>query len=483
MKNITIIGAGLGGLSAGALLANDGYKVTILEQHNIVGGCATTFKRKGGFFCEVGLHEMDALYSDKIKSKIFKELNVYENIEFVKPDEFFHIKTPNIDFTMPHEIVQAKIKLIESYPLEKQAIEKYFTLIQTIYEKFELLSNLKWYDYALFPIKFAKVLRYNTKSVKDVFNGLFKDENLKIILNANMGYYHDSAKELNFLLHAIAQYSFFYGQGWFIKGGSQKLSDYLASFIVQNGGDVITQADVISIKKDFVEYKYKGKSKIQKFDKLISNISPMQTYAMANIEYKNTKPLSNSLLTLYIGFNKNLKTIYGKKPYSNFFFKDVNSLEDFDKYRDIKPNKRGFVFVDYSQIDSALTKDKEKSFGAICTSGYLKEWECLSDDAYKAKKEELKESYLAELEKYYPNIKEYVEYAEVATAKTMQRYLKTPNATAYGFAPNVGEFFKIPSVESKKIKNLYFVGQWVLGGGFSPAINSGKLAYDAIKKS
>ena len=52
MKTVTIIGAGLGGLTSGALLTKDGHKVTLLEQHNIVGGCATTFKRKGGF--EIG---------------------------------------------------------------------------------------------------------------------------------------------------------------------------------------------------------------------------------------------------------------------------------------------------------------------------------------------------------------------------------------------------------------------------------------------
>jgi len=63
MKKITIIGAGLGGLTAGALLAQKNYKVTVLEQHNIVGGAATTFKRKGGFTCEVGLHEMDGVFS------------------------------------------------------------------------------------------------------------------------------------------------------------------------------------------------------------------------------------------------------------------------------------------------------------------------------------------------------------------------------------------------------------------------------------
>jgi len=33
-EKIVIIGAGLGGLSAGALLAKAGYKVTVLEQHN-----------------------------------------------------------------------------------------------------------------------------------------------------------------------------------------------------------------------------------------------------------------------------------------------------------------------------------------------------------------------------------------------------------------------------------------------------------------
>ena len=89
MKNIVIIGAGLGGLTAGALLAKEGHHITILEQHNIVGGCATTFKRKGGFTCEVGLHEMDGVYTNPNIVKIFKRLGVYEHVEFVKADEFF----------------------------------------------------------------------------------------------------------------------------------------------------------------------------------------------------------------------------------------------------------------------------------------------------------------------------------------------------------------------------------------------------------
>ena len=36
--NITIIGAGIGGLSAGCLLAKQGHEVTILEKNDSVGG-------------------------------------------------------------------------------------------------------------------------------------------------------------------------------------------------------------------------------------------------------------------------------------------------------------------------------------------------------------------------------------------------------------------------------------------------------------
>ena len=64
MKNVVIIGGGLGGLTAGALLSKQGYSVTLLEQHNIVGGSATQFKRRGGFNVEVGLHEMDDPFAE-----------------------------------------------------------------------------------------------------------------------------------------------------------------------------------------------------------------------------------------------------------------------------------------------------------------------------------------------------------------------------------------------------------------------------------
>ena len=45
-----VIGAGIGGLSAAALLTYYGYEVLVLESHYLPGGCAHTFERDGFFF-------------------------------------------------------------------------------------------------------------------------------------------------------------------------------------------------------------------------------------------------------------------------------------------------------------------------------------------------------------------------------------------------------------------------------------------------
>ncbi|MEA3419751.1 MAG: FAD-dependent oxidoreductase, partial [Campylobacterota bacterium] len=247
MQTITIIGAGLGGLTAGALLSQKGYKVTILEQHNIVGGSATTFKRKGGFTCEVGLHETNDAFNDAGKKEIFEALNVYDNVEFVRPDEFFRVSGSSIDFTMPDDKEKAIAALCEKYPSEEKAIKEYFRLIENISDEYEKLSTAPWWKLALFSFFFKNIVKYKTASVKDVMDSLIENEELKLILNANVCYFTDTISDFSILYHALAQNSFYEGGGWYTKGGSQQLSNYLASIIRQNGGEVITRAEVIKI--------------------------------------------------------------------------------------------------------------------------------------------------------------------------------------------------------------------------------------------
>lgn len=463
MKKIVIIGGGLGGLTSGALLAKHGYKVTLLEQHNIVGGCATTFKRKGGFTCEAGLHEMDGVFSDFTIKQIFDILDIYKNIEFIQPNEFFKINSKFGEFTMPHGVENSKNALKQRFPTEIQMIEKYFEIIFSISDCFDKLSNLKWYHYLFFPFLFFPILKYKNKSVTEVLDNLTQNEELKLILNANVQYYNDTPDTLSFLLHAVAQSSYYKGGGYFIKGGSYKLSEYLANIITHNGGNVITKAIVMKASKKEVTYSVKNENISVEADIIISNISPLDTYKLFDITYKEKKQIAESITTIYLGFSKNLKELYGKGAYSNFIITD----------------EKPFVFVDYSQIDAGLVENS-KSFGEICLIDTLENWDKFNEEDYKKQKELLLETYLAKLEMYYPKIREIIEFAEVATPKTMVRYIKTPNGTAYGYKPSPKQFFRMPKIKSDTINNLYFTGQFVIAGGFSPAIMSGFMCYERI---
>ena len=58
--DVVVVGAGNGGLAAAAVTSQAGFKVLLLEKHNIPGGSASSFKR-GRFEFEPSLHELCAV--------------------------------------------------------------------------------------------------------------------------------------------------------------------------------------------------------------------------------------------------------------------------------------------------------------------------------------------------------------------------------------------------------------------------------------
>jgi C-3',4' desaturase CrtD len=72
---VVVIGAGIGGLTAGALLARRGYEVLMLDQALVPGGCASTFQRQG-FTFDVGATQVAGLEPGGIHHRIFTELDI-----------------------------------------------------------------------------------------------------------------------------------------------------------------------------------------------------------------------------------------------------------------------------------------------------------------------------------------------------------------------------------------------------------------------
>lgn len=497
--DVIIIGAGLGGLTAGARLARKGKKVLLIEQHNIPGGCATTFKRKE-YSVEVGLHEMDGLDEIDAKTRIFKELDIFNHIDLIRLPEFYRYINPRIDFVMPDNAGEAIARLIDKFPKEEKGIRNYFKQMHGIRKEVPKLPRSKIFQVLLlplYPILFPHVTGNSKKTIGQFLDENISNEDLKLLLLANMSYYDDDPYSLSMIFFSSAQDAYYAG-GWYIKGGSQKLSDYLAHSITSNGGEIAYRhlAEEILVENNKavgVVYKSKNRNKTERITAkakyVIANnavptlpeMLPKAQSVKLQSKIKHLQP-SCSIISLYLGFNKTPKSL-GNKYYSTFIANnDVKTLKDFAI--DLKHagfDKRHLIFVDYSQIDSGLTPEG-KSIGVLATTDYAKDWENLSTEEYKAKKERVSKMMIERLEKLIPGIKEHIDYYELGTAKTIEKYTMNPNGSIYGFAQSVAQAGDNRFGQTMPVKKLHVASAWGFpGGGFTGAIISGFLTSLKIK--
>jgi len=476
--DIIIIGGGLGGLTAGARLAKEGKKVLLLEQHDRPGGCATTFKRKE-YTMEVGLHEMEGLYPRDQKMKMFEDLGLLQRITFLELPEFYRFINDRQDIVIPHRVEDAKVVLKNAFPGEEEGIDAYF-----------------WH---LANAKRVMVLNRNQpeKNIGQFLDEIISNDDLKLVLLGNLGYYHDDPYTLSWFYYLSAQNSNYGGRANYIQGGSQKLSDALMDIILEHGGEVklkklVTRIDYTGKRAVGVTYtdslglKKESCSDLAKDIIVNAALPSLAENLLSDADGKKLaahlpdQNIGASLLTVYYGFNKALKEV-GNSHYATFVFDPSIKTQ-----ADILPNnhsdfsKRSFTFVDYSQVDSRLAP-AGKSVGAVCAIDYPSDWESLSREEYLRMKADVADTITERCEQFIPGFRESVEYVEVATSLTVKRFTLNPGGAVYGFAQTPNRNFDYLSAVPE---NIHIASAWgKLGGGFSGAfINGYNMAGELLKR-
>ncbi|MCK5693169.1 MAG: NAD(P)/FAD-dependent oxidoreductase [Bacteroidales bacterium] len=477
--DVIIIGAGLGGLTAGAKLAKEGKSVLLLEQHDRPGGCATTFKRRD-FTMEVGLHEMDGLHPRDIKRRIFDDIGLGERVKFLPVPEFYRFINERYDLVIPHDPEEAKTILKKAFPGEEKGIEDYF--------------------YHVLNVRRVMVAHKGKpdRSVGVFLDEIIGDEDLKLVLLGNLGYYHDDPYSLSWLYYLNAQGSYYGGTASFIQGGSQCLSDALSNLIKEQGGKVRLNQLVTSIDYQgdkvsgvsFKEMKGKNKGQIEQATSTqiimngsipgLSGLLSKKDAALLDQSIKDVA-IGASLMTVYYGFNKPLQEI-GNKNYSTFIYDgSVSSQKDILGNNHSDFSKRSFTFVDYGQVDSRLAP-QGKSVGAVCAIDYPSDWERLERSEYMRMKADVADIITGRLEKILPGFREAVEYVEVATSLSVERFTLNPKGAVYGFAQHPGRSLEYLS---SLPENIFIASAWgKIGGGFSGAMVNGYMtAMDLLRRS
>ena len=436
-----------------------------------------------------------------IKQEIFTELGVFDKVKFIRLPEFYRFKIGERSIVVPDNVEAAIDVLSKEFPAERKGIQKFFRTISGIRKEINgycrLHPRLFKAVLPVMPFVFPRLVLNMFTTVGKFLDSCTSNEQLKATLVANMSYYHDDPYSMSLLYFSAAQGEFFKGS-YFIQGGSQELSNHLASVITKNGGNILYDCmvtHIITKNKTAIgaEFYYKKDedTKLTEFAKvIIANAAVPQVgekLLSPDVAVKLSRKIkgftnSCSFLVVFLHFKKTVKEL-GNTNYTVFVNEDNSFKPKNWKYiQQENYSIRPFYFCDYSQIDARLTPPG-KGQGVICCTDYLEKWEQLAPEEYKRKKTKAAAILIDRLNRVIPGIKGEIEYVETGTPLTVQRYIQTPGGAVYGFAQTLKQAVPFRLSVKSPVKNLYFASAWAFpGGGFTGAIISGYTCARAILK-
>jgi prolycopene isomerase len=232
-----IVGGGIGGLLCANLLARSGLHVLLVEQHYMVGGYCSTFKRKG-FVFDAATHFYPLLGNPAtLTGRQLVELGICTDWVKMDPVDQFHFPDGSI-FSVPADFDKYIAAVQREFPDEAAAIDQFFSLARRVY----LLGLLHHFRGKATP----QLEPYVGLSVQDVLNKYFHSPKLKLLLTADTGHWGSPPERTSFVFDSMLRFAYFLGN-YYPRGSSQAFADDLAARFEENGGHILMSSLVNEI--------------------------------------------------------------------------------------------------------------------------------------------------------------------------------------------------------------------------------------------
>jgi phytoene desaturase len=496
-----VIGAGLGGLSAAAAFARQGFKVVVLEQHSVPGGYASAFTRPGGFTFDVSLHSTTVGLRNGVPNLIYGFPEI-QDVVFAPHKPLYRAIYPDYDIRVPHMDAPGYIKLLKtSFPDDGAAIEAIFADMKGLADDVSRMSNAAGQvDMASFPAKFPFLFKNFNRTWGAMLEERVKNPKLQAVISGLWGYFGLPPSKLSPFYYAMPLMGYLEGGGYYPAGTSQRISDALAGIIKKNGGEIKLNAKVEKIlTRDHAAVgvrtsdgaEFRGRA-------VISNANAIDTLTRMVDEKEVLKDtlarmdklsVSFSTLLVWLGLKTDLVRKLGIKD-SEIFYTTGYDVEA--EYREAMagglPDDPGFGLTIYDNVCPGCSPKGKNTLNIIAMQGYdyWKKYETDyfygNKDAYNKEKMRLADVLIDKIEKtLLPGLRKAIEVKEVATPLTNLRFTSNPRGAIYGWDQTVDNSGQRRFPQKTPLKNLYLAGAWTFPGhGYGACIPSGLACFGTV---
>lgn len=465
---VCIIGGGMSGLFTGALLAKNGYQVTVLEKNHIIGGGLQSFRRGDAVF-NTGMQAFAGYKENFAFEYYWKYLGIeIDSLHFFPYDsiaqEIVWVDQDHC-YKLPKTRKAYTQYLIEQFPNQREGILK---LMECIYD----IGNT--FDYFWLRPKqiHPEAAKYGVISSSQLIRTYISDERLALLfeyVGMHLGYNLSvlPSTELGMILNLYIE------GGWRIAGGNLSLAEKLADYINTHGGQVLNNAEVCEIvecNKTITSIKTTDGRRFEA-DTFVCAISPKAFVHLAKADFfrESTQERINEYQNDSSCCICHIKLKENSFPFQNhMIFMPALSQDNYlPRYISmITPLER-------NQGEWASTME----ILSFTHYSYFEKWgnTCTGDrgDDYANMKQQIAQEIIDHVSHYYPKLKQSIDQKYLSTPLTIRDYFANPLGATYG---QQGVFIPIKT----KSKNLFMTGQSVQYQGLFGVMITSILSAETI---
>ena len=483
-SRIIVVGAGIGGLTAGALLAKRGYQVTIFDQAIVPGGCASTFKRRG-FTFDVGATQVAGLEPGGIHHRIFQELEI-EPPTASYCDPACAVFLPGE--TEPINVWRDAEKWREERQRQFPGSEPFWNLLNKLFEaswRFQgrdpvLPPRSAWDIWQLVSAVRPDTLitvPFTLMTVADALKlyGLYENRRLKTFLDLQLKLYSQVGTDETALLYAATALAVSQSpQGLFhLEGSMQVLSDRLVEGIEKYGGKLLMRHSVEKIHTESGKVtgvtvrNRKGKTWTESADEVVANVTAQDLVRLTddktlnNYERRVDKlPQPSGAFVIYLGVKR--EAIPEQcSPHLQFLYNENEVI-----------GENNSLFVSVSKPGDGRAPEGQATLIASSFTDADLWWQ---DKDYEQIKQKYTAEAIARLNSYFDLSAENIVYTEAATPRTFANFTARKKGIVGGLGQRIKTFGPFGFANRTPIEHL-----WLVGDSTHPGEGTAGVSYSAL---